>query len=110
MIDHMIIPAIIGAEAKGPVKTLYQGTSSFSISFIILSRIMIYLKTILDKSNNEVVAMKENPIKIIGICYCSQILTKLTLCNIKKWLKMAMDSHTKRTSKQVFRMHFQKRC
>ena len=67
-IDHMILRAIIGAQAKGPVETLYQETSSLSISSVISSRRMIYLKTILDKSNEEVVkkvylAMKENPIK-----------------------------------------------
>ena len=64
----MILRAIIGAQAKGPVETLYQETSSLSISYVISSRRMIYLKTILDKSNEEVVkkvylAMKENPIK-----------------------------------------------
>ena len=68
IIDHMILRAIIGVQAKVPVETFYQETSTLSIRYVISSRRMIYLKTILDKNNDEVVkqvykAMKEKPMK-----------------------------------------------
>ena len=54
-IDDMIPWAIIRAQAKGPVETLYQEISSLSIGCVISSRRMISLKSILDKSNDKVV-------------------------------------------------------
>ena len=58
--------------------TLYQETASFSIRYVIASRWMIYLKTILDKGIYEAVirvyiaikkAKKELLVHFIGVRY-----------------------------------------
>ena len=68
IIDNMILRAIVGAQSKVPVETLYLETSTLSIKHVISVRRMLYLKTILSRHEDEVVwrvyqAMKERPLK-----------------------------------------------
>ena len=67
-IDNMILRAVVGAQSKVPVETLYLETSTLSIKHVISVRRMLYLKTILSRHDDEVVkrvynAIKERPLK-----------------------------------------------
>ena len=68
IIDHQILQAITGAQAKVPTKMLYLETSQLPLSHVISVRRLVYWHTILKRQTTELTqqiyqAMKESPIK-----------------------------------------------
>ena len=66
VLDGKILRAILGAHCKVPSEMLYLETGAVPISHVISVRRLVYLQTILKKSNNEIVkkvylAQKRNP-------------------------------------------------
>ena len=64
--DHSILRAILGAHPKAPIEQLFLETSALPILDIMASRRVIYLKTILNRSEVELTrkiynAQKVNP-------------------------------------------------
>ena len=65
-VDKEILRYICKAHAKTPTEFLYLETSSLPLNFIVSSRRMLYLHTILDRDNSELLkrvymAQKEQP-------------------------------------------------
>jgi hypothetical protein len=107
VIDHMILRAILGAQSKVTVETLYLETGAMSIKNVISVRRMLYLKTILDRHDNEIIkkvyiAMKSNPhkgdwIKLverdfqkIGLDMDDKLITEMNLNNYKSLIKKSV--------------------
>ena len=68
VIDHQILKAVIGAQAKVQSEMLYLETSQLPIKNLISSRRLLYLHNILSRQDSELVkqiymAMKESPLK-----------------------------------------------
>ena len=68
VIDHQILQAITGAQAKVPTEMLYLETAQITIKSVISARRLLYLHTILTRHENELTrqiysAMKEAPLK-----------------------------------------------
>ena len=68
MIDHDILRAITGAQAKVPTEMLYLETAQVPIKSVIIGRRLLYLQTILHRHKSELTrriydAMKEEPLK-----------------------------------------------
>ena len=68
IIDHQILQAITGAQAKVPTEMLYLETSQLPLSHVISVRRLVYWHTILKRQPTELTrqiynAMKDNPIK-----------------------------------------------
>ena len=66
--DHILLRSIIGAHSKVPVEQLYLETASLNITQTISLRRKIYLQTILQRSEGELMRsiyqeMKADPIK-----------------------------------------------
>ena len=66
-IDHYILKLITGSHSKAPVEQLYLETATLSVTQIISVRRMIYLQTILQRPEGELVrniyeAMKADPL------------------------------------------------
>ena len=53
VIDHDIIRAITGAQAKFPTKMLYLETAQVQIKSVTIVRRLLYLQTILHRHENE---------------------------------------------------------
>ena len=67
-LDNFLIRQIIGANSKVPVELLFLETSSTPIDFVLTSRRLNYLHTLLNRSDNELtkkiyMAQKKLPIK-----------------------------------------------
>ena len=52
-LDNFLIQQIIGANSKVPVELLFLETSSTPIGFVLTSRRLNYLHTLLNRSDNE---------------------------------------------------------
>ena len=68
VIDHDILRAITGAQAKVPTEMLYLETAQVPIKSVIVVRRLLYLQTLLHRHKNELTrqiydAMKEEPLK-----------------------------------------------
>ena len=68
LIDRKILRLITGAQFKVPIKMLYLETAQLPVKNQISVRRLLYLKTILDKHESELIrqvycAMKEDPVK-----------------------------------------------
>ena len=66
-IDHAILKQVTGSHSKAPTGQLYLETSSLSVTQIIAVRRMVYLQTILSRTEGELIrniyeAMKEDPL------------------------------------------------
>ena len=66
-IDHILLRSILGSHAKAPVEQLYLETASLSFTDIIKIRRLIYLQTILQRPEGELIrqvyeAMKADPV------------------------------------------------
>ena len=64
----MILRAILGAQSKVAIETLYLETGAIWLGNVISVRRMLYLKTILDRDENELLRkvyreMKDKPLK-----------------------------------------------
>ena len=73
VVDEHLLRSLVGAHAKTPLEFLYLETGSIPIRFILSCRRMIYLQTILKRSNLELtkriyMKQKESPTK--GDFYC----------------------------------------
>ena len=55
VLDGKILRAILGAHCKVPSEMFYLETGAVPISHAISVRRLVYLQTILKKSNNEIV-------------------------------------------------------
>ena len=53
VIDHDILRAITGAQAKSPTEMLYLETALVPVKSVIIVRRLPYLQTILHRHNNE---------------------------------------------------------
>ena len=68
VLDHQTLRLIIGAQAKVPIEMLYLETAQLPVENIISVRRLLYLKTILNRHDTELIrqvysAMKEDQIK-----------------------------------------------
>ena len=68
VIDHQILKAVIGGQAKSQTEMLYLETAQTPIKNIISARRLLYLHNILHRQDGELVkdiyiAMKESPLK-----------------------------------------------
>ena len=68
VIDHEILKAVIGGQAKSQTEMLYLETAQTPIKNIISARRLLYLHNILHRQDGELVkdiyiAMKESPLK-----------------------------------------------
>ena len=68
VIDHDILRAITGAQAKAPTEMLYLETAQVPVKSVIIVRRLLYLQTILHRHKDELIrqiydAMKVDPIK-----------------------------------------------
>ena len=66
-IDHYILQLIVGSHCKAPTEQLYLETATISVTQTISVRRMIYLQTILQRSEGELIrniyeAMKAEPL------------------------------------------------
>ena len=66
-IDHCVLKLITGSHAKAPTEQLYLETASISVTQIISVRRMIYLQTIIQRTEGELIrniyeAMKADPL------------------------------------------------
>ena len=66
-IDHYILKLIIGSHSKAPTEQLYLETSTLSVTQTISVRRMIYLQTVLQRPEGELIrniyeAMKSEPL------------------------------------------------
>ena len=66
-IDHAILKQIVGSHSKAPTEQLYLETSTLSVTQIISVRRMVYLQTILTRTEGELTrkvyeAMKADPL------------------------------------------------
>ena len=67
-VDEHLLRLLVGAHSKTPLEFLYLETGAIHIRFIIACRRMIYLQTILKRSDSELTkriysAQKEDPLK-----------------------------------------------
>ena len=67
-VDQCLLRSLVNAHAKTPLEHLYLEMSVLPITYIITIRRMIYLQTILTRSENELIyriynAQKEHPVK-----------------------------------------------
>jgi hypothetical protein len=67
-LDHYLMRKIIGAHSKVPLEMLYLETATIPIEYIIASRRINYLHTVVSRDNNELVrrvydAQRKNPSK-----------------------------------------------
>ena len=72
-VDEYLLRLLVGAHTKTPLEFLYLETGATPIRFILACRRLIYLQTILKRSNSELtkriyLAQKEEPTK--GDFYC----------------------------------------
>ena len=84
IIDHQILQAITGAQAKVPTEMLYLETSQLPLSHVISVRRLGYWHTILRRPATELIreiynAMKENPMKGDWILLLKDDLEKVGL-------------------------------
>ena len=84
IIDHQILQAITGAQAKVPTEMLYLETSQLPLSHVISVRRLGYWHTILRRPAIELIreiynAMKENPMKGDWILLLKDDLEKVGL-------------------------------
>ena len=68
VIDHDILQAITGAQAKVPTEMLYLETAQVPVKSVLIVRRLLYLQTILHRHESEITwqiynARKEDPIK-----------------------------------------------
>ena len=68
VIDHQILKAVVGGQAKVQSEMLYLETSQLPIKSVITSRRILYLHNILKRHDSELIrqvydAMKESPLK-----------------------------------------------
>ena len=73
LVDEHLIRSLVSAHSKTAIEFLYLETGAMPIRFIIMCRRMIYLQTLLKRSNSELtkriyLAQKQNPNK--GDFYC----------------------------------------
>ena len=66
-IDHAILKQIVGSQSKAPTEQLYLETSTLSVTQIIAVRRMVYLQTLLTRTEGELTrkvykAMKADPL------------------------------------------------
>ena len=66
-IDHILLRLILGSHAKAPIEQLYLETASISLTDTIIIRRLIYLQTILQRPEGELIrdiyeAMKKDPV------------------------------------------------
>ena len=73
IVDEHLLRSLVGAHAKTPLEFLYLETGSIPIRFILSCRRMIYLQTILKRSNLELtkrIYMKQKQSPTKGDFYC----------------------------------------
>ena len=68
VIDHQILRAITGAQAKVPTEMLYLETGQVTIKSVISARRLLYLHNILQRHESELIrkiyiAMREDPLR-----------------------------------------------
>ena len=66
VIDRQLMRHIIGAHAKAPIEFLYLETGTLPLKHVITCRRLLYLKTILQREDHELVKriykiQQENP-------------------------------------------------
>ena len=67
-IDHILLRSIVGAHSKAPIEQLYLETASINLTQTLSIRRMIYLQTILQRPEGELIRniyqeMKADPVK-----------------------------------------------
>ena len=110
VIDHQILQAITGAQAKVPTEMLYLETAQITIKSVISARRLLYLHTILTRHENELTrqiysAMKEAPLKDdwihlvktdtekINHNLTDEQIEKLSKADFKKIVKLKIRTH-----------------
>ena len=66
-VDQYLLKSLIGAHAKVPLEHLYLELAALPISYVISARRTVYLKTILKRTNDEIIkqvyyCQKDNPV------------------------------------------------
>ena len=92
-VDEALLRGILGAHPKIPLEALYLETKSIPIRFIIASRRILYLHTILQKDENEILSkiykaqkMKPSPGDFVNLVKndCENIGLNMTEDEIRK--------------------------
>ena len=103
-IDKYLLRGLTEAHAKTPVEHLYLETAAFPVPFIISARRMIYLQTILQRSDDELskrvyTCQKNNPspgdwctlvrgdFEAIGVQINEEQIASMSPPNFKKYIK-----------------------
>jgi hypothetical protein len=122
VIDHDILRAITGAQAKSPTEMLYLETAQVPVKSVIIVRRLLYLQTILHRHKSEIIrqiydTMKEDPLKDdwihlvsndisnIGLNLSDDQICSLTKREFKKIVKSKMRSYTHAELERVKKGH-----
>ena len=81
-LDQYLIRQIVGSQSKVPIEFLYLETSAIPVDFILTSRRLNYLHTVLSQSDSEMtkriyLAQKSNPIKGNWVHHIKEDLEKV---------------------------------
>ena len=83
-VDEALLRVILGSHSKSPIEMLYLETSTMPLRFIIGSRRLMYLQTLLKRNNDELtkqvlLAQKRNPTKGDFILLCQDDLKTMKI-------------------------------
>ncbi len=104
LVDHYLLRSLLNAHSKVPIEYLYLETGTVPIQFLISSRRLMYLKTILMRSENELIRrvymsqinntvpgdwsqlMKED-MDMLSIDMNVEIISEMTISSYKSYIK-----------------------
>ena len=122
VVDHFLLRSICGAHAKVPVEHLYLETGALPISDVIRARRLIYLQTILNRSEQELTrrvytAQKKNPsrgdwtelikedMEAIGVKLNDEEIAQMGSYDYKKLIKSKVREATFRKLEELKKSH-----
>ena len=78
-LDQYLLRKILGAHSKVPLEFLYLETSAIPVDFVLASRRLNFLHTVLSRSDNEMtkriyIAQKNTLLKVTGLTKLKKIL------------------------------------
>ena len=108
-VDEALLRGILGAHPKIPLEALYLETKSLPIRFIVASRRILYLHTILQKNENEMllriykaqkikpspgdfVNLVKNDLEKIGIQITDKEISQIPKQRFKKMVKLKVNN------------------
>ena len=104
-VDEALLRGILGAHPKIPLEALYLETRSIPIRFVVASRRILYLHTILQKDRNEMIQkifeaqkikpspgdfieLVKNDLETIGLKITEEDIRKISKHKFKKIVKL----------------------